>query len=81
MVDMVRRVVFCVRLGFGSLQDGEAGFSFVGCFWGRFSKGEDESDITFEEFVRDGSFARMFWILMAKAASISSIFLAIRSAI
>jgi hypothetical protein len=30
-------------VGFGSLQDGGAGFSFVGCFSGRFSNGEDES--------------------------------------
>jgi hypothetical protein len=35
--------------------------SFVGCFSGIFSNGEDESDIACEELVCDGSFARDFW--------------------
>jgi hypothetical protein len=46
--------------------------SFVGCFSGIFSNGEDESDITCEELVWDGSFARDFWNWMERAAIISS---------
>jgi len=33
-------------VGFGFLRDIGAVASFVGCFSGRFSNGEDESDIT-----------------------------------
>jgi hypothetical protein len=33
MVGMVSGDVFGVGVAFGSLQDGEAGFSFVGCFF------------------------------------------------
>lgn len=42
--EVLRPQVWLVGVGFGSLQDGGAGFSFVGCFSDRFSNGEDESD-------------------------------------
>jgi len=55
--------------------------SFVGCFSGIFSNGEDESDIACEELVCDGSSAQNFWNWMERVAIISSRCLVNRSSI
>jgi hypothetical protein len=54
-------VVWVYVWGCDCSQGGGFVVSFVGCFSGIFSNGEDESDIACEELVCDGSFARDFW--------------------
>jgi len=69
MVGMVSGVVFGMGVGFGSLQDGGARFSFVGCFKGRFTKSDVDGGVLplwivfLEDFLR----VRMRVILPAKS--------------
>ncbi len=66
---MVSGVVFGMGVGFGSLQDGGARFSFVGCFKGRFTKSDVDGGVLplwivfLEDFLR----VRMRVILPAKS--------------
>jgi hypothetical protein len=67
-VGMVSGVVFGVGVGFGPLQDSGAGFSFVGCFSGRFTKGDGDGGVAlWVVFLKDFLMGKMRVILPAKS--------------